>query len=129
MKKLLILGSFCVVFAHAHTITLMSAASYQQNAAISPGAIIAIKGEGMASVTMTAPDPTHPPTTLGGVTLTINGVPCGLYYVSPAQINAVLDPSITDPDGFVVVQSDAGTFTTKPSGSVMEGSSTALIWA
>ena len=112
MKKLLILGSFCIVFVRAHTITLMSAASYQQNAAISPGAIIAIKGSGLATVTLSAPDPTHPPTTLGGVTLTINGVPCGLYYVSPAQINAVLDPSITDPNGFVVVQSDAGTFTT-----------------
>ena len=103
MKKLLILGSFCIVFARAHTITLMSAASYQQNAAISPGAIIAIKGSGLATVTLSAPDPTHPPTTLGGVTLTINGVPCGLYYVSPTQINAVLDPSITDPNGFVVV--------------------------
>jgi uncharacterized protein (TIGR03437 family) len=112
MKNILALGSFCVVFAHAHTITLMSAASYQQNAAISPGAIIAIKGTGMANVTMSAPDPTHPPTTLGNVTLTINGVPCGLYYVSPTQINAVLDASVTDPNALVVVQSDAGTFTT-----------------
>jgi uncharacterized protein (TIGR03437 family) len=112
MKNILALSSFCIVFAQAHTITVMSAASYQQNAAISPGAIIAIKGAGMTTQTMSAPDPTHPPTTLGNATVTINGVACGLYYVSPAQINAVLDPSVTDPNGFVVVQSDAGIFTT-----------------
>ncbi len=96
MKKLLVLCSFCVLFARADTtrITLSDGASYQQNAGISPGAIITIKGDNLTNVTLTAPDPSRPPQTLGGVKVTINDVACPIYYVSPTQVNALVDPSV-----------------------------------
>src|SRR5258706_669586 len=108
MKKLLTLSSFCIFFASADTFPLIvsNAASFQQNAGISPGAIITIKGAGLAGVTLSAPDSSHPPKTLGDVTVTVNDVPCALYYVSPSQINAVIDPSVKpDPAGQLVLQS------------------------
>ena len=108
MKKLLTLGSFCAIFASADTFPLIvsNAASFQQNAGISPGAIITVKGPSLAGVTLSAPDSSHPPTMLGDVMLFVNDVPCALYYVSPTQINAVIDPSVKpDPAGLLVLQS------------------------
>src|SRR5882724_324266 len=95
MKRFLVLGSFCVLFAYAETNRLIvsNAASYQQNAGISPGAIITLKGDNLTNVTLTAPDPSHPPNRLGGVTVTINDIVCPIYYVSPTQVNAIVDPS------------------------------------
>ena len=89
-------GILCVIFAVANgqSLTVSNAASYQQSVAISPGTIVAVKGSNLTNVTAQAPDSTHPPTTLGGVTLTVNGIASGLYYVSPTQINAVIDPSV-----------------------------------
>jgi uncharacterized protein (TIGR03437 family) len=62
-----------------------NAASYNQ--AFSPGEIIAIFGtvlSGSTTVASTVPLPTS----LGGVSVTINGLPAPLYFVSPGQINA-----------------------------------------
>jgi uncharacterized protein (TIGR03437 family) len=107
MKKVLTFSSFCVIFAYADTAPLIvsSAASFQQNAAISPGAIITVKGPNLAAAPVAAPDSSHPPMSLGGVTLTVNDVPCALYYVSPTQINAVIDPSVQPGPALVVLQS------------------------
>src|SRR5258705_276346 len=108
MKKLLTLSSFCMVFAYADSLPLVvsNAASYQQNTGISPGAIITLKGPSLAGVTLAAPDSTHPPKTpLGGVTVTVNDVPCALYFVSPTQINAVIDPSVPPGQALLVLQS------------------------
>jgi len=107
MKNLLTFCTFCSIFAYADTFPLIvsNAASYQQNAGISPGAIITIKGDSLAASTLSAPDSTHPPKTLGDVTVTINDIPCALYYVSPAQINAVVDPSVPAGPALLVLQS------------------------
>jgi len=105
MKKLLTLGSFCATFACADSLLVSSAASFQQNAAISPGAIITVKGSTLAPTTLPAPDSRHPPTKLGDVILTVNDVPCALYYVSPNQINAVIDPSVQPGPALLVLQS------------------------
>ncbi len=61
-----------------------NAASFGQSYA--PGAIVALFGQNLASGT---PDlPNSPlPTTLGGTTVTFNGIAAPLYYVSPTQIN------------------------------------------
>lgn len=105
-KKILVLGILCV-FAYADTSSLIVShgASYQLNAGITPGAIVTLKGANLTNVIMTAPDPTHPPKSLGGVTVTINDVPCPLYYVSPTQVNLQIDPTITPGSAFVVLQS------------------------
>jgi uncharacterized protein (TIGR03437 family) len=93
MKKLLVLCSFSLTFAQTVRLAVSNAASYQQNSSIEPGTIIAVKGSNLTNVTMSAPNSSAPPTTLGGLTLTVNGVACELYYVSPSQVNAVIDPA------------------------------------
>lgn len=63
---------------------ITSAASFQKQYA--PGMIISLFGANFASSTPDAP-PAPLPTQLGGTTVTINGIPSPLYYVSPTQIN------------------------------------------
>ena len=107
MKILSAVGSLCVILASVdgQSLIVSDAASYQQNVAISPGAIITVKGSNLTNVTLQAPDPTHPPLTLGGVTLTVGGVACGLYYVSSTQINAVINPIVLTGTQIVTLQS------------------------
>ena len=58
-------------------------------ASVAPGGIVTIFGEGLANGT--AQFSTVPlPTSLKGTTVTVNGEPLPLYYVSPNQINAQL---------------------------------------
>ena len=63
---------------------MTSAASYKKSYA--PGMIMALFGQNLAGST---PDlPASPlPTQLAGTTVTLNGIPAPLYYVSPGQIN------------------------------------------
>src|SRR5215471_19026764 len=69
--------------------SVLNAASY--DAAISPGCWTAIMGSGLASTTL-KPDGTAQvlPTSLGGVSVTVNGSVAELLYVSPKQINLVI---------------------------------------
>src|SRR5262249_50764327 len=46
------------------------------------------------------------PTSLGGVSVTFNGAPAALYYVSPTQINALAPATIAPGPVQVVVQAD-----------------------
>jgi uncharacterized protein (TIGR03437 family) len=55
---------------------------------ISPGEFIAIYGTGLAAQTAVASPPY--PTTLGGVSVSIGGVPAPLYLVSAGQINCLV---------------------------------------
>lgn len=63
---------------------ITNAASYKQ--AYAPGEIMAVFGTLLSGSTQSAPG-TPLPTTLGGVTATINGTAVPLYFVSPGQIN------------------------------------------
>ncbi|HVV46883.1 MAG TPA: protease pro-enzyme activation domain-containing protein, partial [Bryobacteraceae bacterium] len=63
---------------------ITSAASFQKQYA--PGMIISLFGTNFASLTPDAP-PAPLPTQLAGTSVTINGIPSPLYYVSPTQIN------------------------------------------
>ncbi len=56
--------------------------------AISPGEFIALYGSGLAAQTSVAIPP-YPPT-LGGVTVSIGGLPAPLYVVSAGQINCLV---------------------------------------
>jgi uncharacterized protein (TIGR03437 family) len=57
----------------------------------------------MAAQTAIAGSPPFPPT-LGGVTVTVNGVAAPLYYVSPTQISGVVPYSTPTDDSFLNVQ-------------------------
>ena len=64
---------------------VVNSATYQPNAA--PGSIVSIFGSGLAAGTGQANR--YPlPTMLSNVSVSVNGTPAPLYYVSPGQINA-----------------------------------------
>ena len=63
---------------------LVDAAMYET--ALSPGTLFSIFGTNSVSTEQKA-RPGALPTTLGGITVTINGTPAPLLYVGPAQIN------------------------------------------
>jgi len=63
---------------------MANAASFQQ--AFAPGMILSVFGKNLANSTQQAPG-TPLPLNLGGVSVTINGLPAPLYYVSPTQLN------------------------------------------
>jgi uncharacterized protein (TIGR03437 family) len=56
---------------------------------VSPGELITIYGSGLAASTQVAPGIPFP-TTLGGVQVTINGLPAPIYYVMPGVIAAIV---------------------------------------
>ena len=66
---------------------------------IAPNELISIFGTGMASTAVSAPS-LPLPTSLGGVTVTINGIAAPLDYVSPTEIVALV-PSSISPDNNV----------------------------
>src|SRR5689334_805063 len=60
---------------------------------LSPGSMIAILGSNLTNVSAPSPDVQNPFSVLMGVSVRIGSVPAGLLYVSPTQVNAVIDPS------------------------------------
>jgi hypothetical protein len=70
--------------AQAAPVALVNAASYDRT--VAPGSLAALFGSAMA--TQIASASTLPlPTTLGGVTVKMNGINAPLFFVSPNQIN------------------------------------------
>lgn len=70
---------------------VVNAASYQPiTASLAPGELITLYGTGLSSVTMTTPGGQAFPTLLGGVSVSIDTIPCAIYYVSPTQIAAIV---------------------------------------
>jgi uncharacterized protein (TIGR03437 family) len=65
----------------------VNGASFIQNFAIAPGGIVTIFGTNLASVPASAQGAPYP-TVLGETSVTFNGIPAPLFYVSPGQINA-----------------------------------------
>lgn len=64
---------------------VVNAADYSDG--IAPGGIISIFGTDLAAATVST-SATPLPTAMAGVSVTINGLPAPLFYVSPTQINA-----------------------------------------
>jgi uncharacterized protein (TIGR03437 family) len=68
-------------------------------ATIAPNSWVEIKGSNLAPAGDTriwqSPDfvLNHLPTTLDGVSVTVNGVPAYVYYISPAQVNILTPPN------------------------------------
>jgi uncharacterized protein (TIGR03437 family) len=72
--------------------------------AVAPGSFVSIYGEDLAIQTAQAASATLP-TTLGGVTVLVNGVAAPLFFVSPGQINFQLPFGVASPVATVVVVS------------------------
>ena len=69
---------------------------------VSAGSLVSIFGTGLAESTLAA-SAVPLPTTLGGVTVSVDGVLAPLYFVSPGQINAQMPFGITADKVDVVV--------------------------
>lgn len=85
-------------------------AATQAVEALAPNAIATIYGANLSFTTqaLTAADLVKGtvPTTLGGVTVYVNGIQSSLFYVSPAQINFLVPYEITAPTGIVQLVRD-----------------------
>jgi uncharacterized protein (TIGR03437 family) len=78
---------------------VLNGASYSGN--IAPGTWVSIFGTQLSPSTTTASGlPLQ--TSLGGVSVTFNGMPAPLYYISATQINAVVPFELTVPLGMVL---------------------------
>lgn len=78
---------------HFDAANIVNAASFAPGP-IAPGGLFTILASSLATMTATAPASNFP-FELGGVSMTIDGIPVPLQYVSPTQINAEAPFSVT----------------------------------
>ena len=84
----------------APALTTVNAASY--TGTITPDGIAAAFGSSLSAGTFTAPS-LPLPTSLGGTSVTVNGAPAQLLYVSPSQINFVVPTDAAAGQAAIVV--------------------------
>ena len=93
----LVVGMHAPAFAgtgvYLSPIGVVNAASFQPvTARIAPGELLLLFGAGLSPTTLASPGNQAFSTALGGVSVTIDGFNCPLYYVAPTQL-AVIVPS------------------------------------
>jgi uncharacterized protein (TIGR03437 family) len=70
---------------------VFNAASYAPiTAPLAAGELISLYGSGLAAATASVPGGQPFPTSLGNVQVSINSIPCPIYFVSPGQINVIV---------------------------------------
>ncbi|MGA3185935.1 MAG: hypothetical protein ABSF22_02410 [Bryobacteraceae bacterium] len=90
-------ASFSGSGVYLNPIGVFNAASYQPiTASLAPGELITMYGSGLSSTTMAIQGGQPAPTLgLGGVTATINSIPCPVFAVSPGQVSIIVPYEIT----------------------------------
>jgi uncharacterized protein (TIGR03437 family) len=84
-------ASFSGSGVYLNPIGVVNAASYQPiTASLAPGELITLYGTGLSPVTMTTAGGQPFKTTLGGVSVSIDSIPCPIYYVSPTQLAVIV---------------------------------------
>jgi len=97
----LVVGLHAATFSqpgvYINPVMVYNAASYQPiTAAIAPGELITLFGTGLASTTTAVIGGQPVPTLLGGVSATINGIPCPIFAVSSGQISIIVPYEIVN---------------------------------
>jgi uncharacterized protein (TIGR03437 family) len=112
MRKLslIVFGFVLASAAEAQNLRIVNAASLSP-VSIAPGSIFTIFGNRLAAGVSLATNVVTPPTSLGGVTVTIGGSAAALFYVSPTQINGVVDSAARTGVQTITVASSTGTQT------------------
>ena len=111
MKSFVIVFTLvCATLAPAQNLRVVNAASLSATS-VAPGSIITVFGMSLANGVASAADAQNPPVNLGGVTVSIGGAVGALFYVSPTQINAVVDPKTPTGTQTLTVMSPSGTQT------------------
>jgi len=80
---------------------VLNAANFALGYPLSPGGYVALQGKGFGTQILTASPPYQ--NSLGGVSVTVNGVPAPIYHVEPTFISAVVPYSVTGSTATVVV--------------------------
>ena len=83
-------------------LALVNAATLQPGP-VAPGSLISIFGSNLAPATVSAVA-SPLPQSLAGLTLSINGIPCPLLFVSPSQINAQVPFEVASGPATAVLQ-------------------------
>ncbi len=101
MKQIFLVFAFTHGLAWAQPVvsSVLNAASY--DAVLSPGCLVAIFGSNLGSANLSA-GTVPPPVTLGGVSVSVAGMPSVLLHVSPRQINAMIPAEVGIPVSTVV---------------------------
>jgi uncharacterized protein (TIGR03437 family) len=79
-------------------------------ASIAPGELLVLYGSGLASSTVITQGGQTFPTKLGGVTVSIDGIPCPIYYVTAGQLAVIVPYAVaSNPTGLAnIVVSNNG---------------------
>jgi uncharacterized protein (TIGR03437 family) len=90
---------------------VVNAASYEPDtASLAPGELITLFGSGLSSKTLTTQGGQVFPPALGGVSVTINGIACPIYYVSATQISVIVPYEVaSNQSGLANIQVTNGT--------------------
>jgi uncharacterized protein (TIGR03437 family) len=76
---------------YLNPIGVVNAASFlPPTASIAPGELLALFGTGLAPTKLITQGGQAFPTSLGGVSVTINGIPCPIFYVSSTQMSVIV---------------------------------------
>jgi uncharacterized protein (TIGR03437 family) len=91
----LVIGLHAATFAgpgvFLNPIGVVSSASYQPiTASLALGELITLYGTGLSDVTQSTTGGEAFPTTLGGVSVTMDGFKCPIFYVSPTQLSVIV---------------------------------------
>ncbi|MGE0105327.1 MAG: hypothetical protein AB7H86_17550 [Blastocatellales bacterium] len=94
------------------SIAVVNAASFDgdPNRAFAPDTIVAIFGVFVTQNNQVYIANSQPlPTSLGGVSVTVNQIPAGLFFTSTGQINMLIPPNVLDGTANIVVTNSDGT--------------------
>jgi uncharacterized protein (TIGR03437 family) len=84
-------ATFSGTGVYLNPIGVVNAASFQPiTASLAPGELITLYGSGLSSVNMEMQGGQAFPTKLGGVSVSINNLPCPIYYVTPTQLSVIV---------------------------------------
>ena len=99
--------------------SVVNGASFDSTQPIAPGSLATVFGQNLCSQTMAGNwiAPGQLPTTLGGCSVTVNGAPSMLQFVSQGQINFIMPIGVGSGQATVMVNNGSQTMT----GSVMAG--------
>ena len=93
--------------------TIVNGASYDGSQPIAAGSFASMFGQNLCSQTMAGSwiSPGHLPTTLGGCSVTVNGAPAMMQYVSQGQINFIMPAGAGSGQATVIVTNGTRTMT------------------
>jgi len=112
MRKVAVITGLVMVslVAQAQSLRIVNAASLS-NVSLAPGSIFTIFGTNLATGVAATDNVKTPPNSLSGVSVSIGGSPAALFYVSPTQINGVVNPSTPAGNETVTITSPGSTQT------------------